>query len=1162
MVNAFILLKIIKRREKRMQTRRAKKMLSLLVVLGLIFSLGISTYATDDFSVLTDGNESSTLSILKVEVVAGGAVQAGYRNGEDYDVSTYTVYKGDHPTLAVNGEDTGKYYTTARSASMTDPRIFTMELTVPADYYPGGIGTDDDQFDVSRLIWKYRGNTLAAGQAAAHVQSAIVRVGNPEVIISGDFIVVTQDIKFNAFVSANNSVADNRPYAPYYAMSSPGSQVNSIGNWDLEVFYGADTNIMASKVIRLNMNDSYIRYDEFDDFIREYLDEHPNGSTVYGAKGRYLTFVSHGVTTEGREIWAAVVSDSKASVDEYLGNTKTEMNNTPARLQAALKAGTASPKGVLFFSAIHGGEVVGPPAFWTIMERLLNEDTLDFTARGNLEGVDYERLLPTSVSDTNNGGRRALAGSVPVDLALNVDEFLDKFIVVLTFHGNPDGYSRAERISAYGYDMNRDASYFSQPETRAAAKAFSKWDPIYMVEFHGYYQNYIIDGTTPPYEPNFEVDLIEEYLLSLCDSMGMSIIGKSPHNRYVLPSRDVISGWDNGSTIYTPPMSMLFGSIGSTIEFPNATQDSVDAGIQGLLGLFKYCTDEWEGLMYNKLEFKRRAVENEDRIDKVDPLLTNIHPLIEGVRAQLAARGVNVPENLGVVGRPRVDDGIGGKLPFFPEYFIIPVDRDNQRSSGAAYEMLDILSSCGEVKLDVLNEPMVYGGVTYPKGTYIINMHQAARTFANTMLYDGYDASIYPALYDSIVISYPQLRGFDCIAVYKENYFKGKTTSVPAFAIPQSNFSAANEYIIVKNNSADAIRLVNRLLKDGKEVRMIDGYVKGAALGDFVVKKADANDKAKAAENKIFGSMSLFVEWSGYGSTPPANSKPVVQPVIGYTGAEVVQYYLDLYEFDRISRVTASSTSAGANVYMLSNASPSGALATAIAGGVPVVLVGSSNANNIIANAADRPVIGSRSGEALMRGTYSDKSLIVSNMEKQGTIYTMNGSNRYISALPAFMRPLATVGTGDDYFVAGRTYPLGSAADYKGKVMIAAGVYDNNGVSVPMTTIMNNVFSKAGSQLYYRIIANAMFAYSSGIDSFYDLNLVSAVPAASVTKLTGNQNDLTITITETFSNGSKNVITTTLKINNNAAGTYKVGGYEVYVDTKGNTQIRECKIVN
>jgi len=33
-------------------------------------------------------------------------------------------------------------------------------------------------------------------------------------------------------------------------------------------------------------------------------------------------------------------------------------------------------------------------------------------------------------------------------------------------------------------------------------------------------------------------------------------------------------------------------------------------------------------------------------------------------------------------------------------------------------------------------------------------------------------------------------------------------------------------------------------------------------------------------------------------------------------------------------------------------------------------------------------------------------------------------------------------------------------------------------------------------------------------------------------------------------------------IANNSAGTYGVGGYKVYVDTKGNTQIRECYIVD
>jgi len=75
-----------------------------------------------------------------------------------------------------------------------------------------------------------------------------------------------------------------------------------------------------------------------------------------------------------------------------------------------------------------------------------------------------------------------------------------------------------------------------------------------------------------------------------------------------------------------------------------------------------------------------------------------------------------------------------------------------------------------------------------------------------------------------------------------------------------------------------------------------------------------------------------------------------------------------------------------------------------------------------------------------------------------------------------------------------------------------------------------------------------------------DVVLVSATPSAYVTKLNGNQNDLTITIVEAYSNGVINTITVTLKINNNAAGTYAVGAYKVYVDTKGNDQIRDCHI--
>jgi hypothetical protein len=72
--------------------------------------------------------------------------------------------------------------------------------------------------------------------------------------------------------------------------------------------------------------------------------------------------------------------------------------------------------------------------------------------------------------------------------------------------------------------------------------------------------------------------------------------------------------------------------------------------------------------------------------------------------------------------------------------------------------------------------------------------------------------------------------------------------------------------------------------------------------------------------------------------------------------------------------------------------------------------------------------------------------------------------------------------------------------------------------------------------------------------------LISATPAAFVTQRPGSQNDLTITITELYSDDSIIEIKQTFIINSNAAGEYEVGGYTVYVNTKGNTQIRECYI--
>jgi len=68
---------------------------------------------------------------------------------------------------------------------------------------------------------------------------------------------------------------------------------------------------------------------------------------------------------------------------------------------------------------------------------------------------------------------------------------------------------------------------------------------------------------------------------------------------------------------------------------------------------------------------------------------------------------------------------------------------------------------------------------------------------------------------------------------------------------------------------------------------------------------------------------------------------------------------------------------------------------------------------------------------------------------------------------------------------------------------------------------------------------------------------------ARVQQLNGNTNDLYITVTETYSCGYINVIDLgKINIRNNSEGIYDINYYKIFVDTKGNTQIRALYITN
>ena len=93
--------------------------------------------------------------------------------------------------------------------------------------------------------------------------------------------------------------------------------------------------------------------------------------------------------------------------------------------------------------------------------------------------------------------------------------------------------------------------------------------------------------------------------------------------------------------------------------------------------------------------------------------------------------------------------------------------------------------------------------------------------------------------------------------------------------------------------------------------------------------------------------------------------------------------------------------------------------------------------------------------------------------------------------------------------------------------------------------------------------ANDILAAINSLEETGVADVVDASASAYVVVPKGSKNDLYITITEQLSNGATRVLETMMfSIDNNASGTYSVGPYKIYVDTKGNDQIRQIYITN
>jgi hypothetical protein len=465
----------------------------------------------------------------------------------------------------------------------------------------------------------------------------------------------------------------------------------------------------------------------------------------------------------------------------------------------------------------------------------------------------------------------------------------------------------------------------------------------------------------------------------------------------------------------------------------------MDALVNAGFASVNYVVGNKDRLYNNQLEYYQRGIEGIDAGDEVDPWLLN------------AAEEV--------IGRPR-----GENDNFFPEYYVIPIDKNIQKNVLEAYKLAEYMVRNG-IKVEKSTVPVTIGDVTYPEGSFVVNMHQALRGYANEILYDGYDVSDFAMMYAEIVNAFHDTRGFDRYEIREAGAFDGKTENVTKIEIPDTEIPKKSDYYVISNNNNDVVKAVNKLLKEGKTVKMLTSSYKEYSKGDYVV---SAKDLSMAAKD-------YYLEAAAHHGNPPTIT--LTKPIVAAPSATGhLTFALEELGFD-----IADNTSEGNVIVTDSNTN----VKSYVEAGKPYIGIGGSAMRFIKDTLKLEGFNYLNSGyEALMRGTIAQDSLITSGYPENGAIYNPKGG--YISTVPEGAKILMSINEDDTYFKAG-WWPdtdVYNGTDYgklmsKGKALaISANVGEAN---TKVVVFANNLVNKGHPQNDWRMLANAIFTSFNSI---------------------------------------------------------------------------------
>lgn len=639
-------------------------------------------------------------------------------------------------------------------------------------------------------------------------------------------------------------------------------------------------NEIASVEVPVRPYDSYATFAEI-------AEELPGLVQEANENGLYAELQTIGQSADGRDIYAVIIAKEQSDVENYR-SLSDRMKSEPAKVQEEVNTGSLSYKVPIMYSNIHSDETPGSdgvmeflrllaanqPIEYNYIGALTKEGVDTLSAEMNRDSTDWSLLVADQVSGvgyirgegvknpTYPGAEEAEFSLDPFDLYhmtvdMAEDEFgryyevekrtfdpaqiLDQVFFLLVPVENPDGRTYNTRTNGNGFDLNRDNTYQTQPETQAMTKFIASWNPISLHEIHGFYTQYQVEPCTPPHDPNNEYDLFIDTAVSQGEAfISASIANNVSINSAQMPMRDYLKILEDGSTnwvspfddmtsSYTPQYAMLHGANAFTIEVPFGSQDSVEAVLFGFVGNADFISrpENKDRMFVNQLERYRRGIENIDA-DTLRPYYVS----------QADEQGGNASTF-----RPRREENGN----FFPEYYVIPIDGESQRNRAAAADIVEYLLrndvAVKSLTQDVSLEANEYrDSLSFKAGSIVVDMHQAKRNMAHAALYSNLTIDGWTGLYSEPVTNFPDFHDFDAVSVNTPGAFaEDMLVDVDASPEVASSVSGEGSAAIIANTTVQAILAVNALLDAGTPVGLI---LEGEYAGDYVVSSDSLADVA------------------------------------------------------------------------------------------------------------------------------------------------------------------------------------------------------------------------------------------------------------------------------------------------------------------------------